>query len=324
MKKLILKALIFNLLVLSTVFGVIYLPSIDKDKYIMTLLDKHRILRTTPQPRIIFVGDSSLAFGLDSAMVKKETGYNIVNMGLHGGLGLVYDMDELTPYLKKGDIVIFAPDYSHYMGDGTGDNTLVEVTIIMPWLITYYSRENFMPFINNIPLTFQRRLRGLINPTKEGIGHRRSGFNEFGDNIGHIGLKAQEFRGKEYIAKILPQAAEWNMSRFLPNGVTPPIVRYINRFSDNWRPRGVKIYLAFSPLMVNDRPKQEETLKSLDKDLRAKLKLTVIGNPLSYIYPQDYFFDNEFHLNGKGREIRTRQLVEDMKRDPVLSEAPRR
>jgi hypothetical protein len=323
-KKFILKAIIFSVLILSTVFGVIYIQPIDKDKYLMVLLDKHRILATTPQPRIIFVGDSSLAFGLDSAMVRKATGYNVVNMGLHGGLGLIYIMDELKPYLKKDDIVVFALDYTHYIGLGTGDNTLIEVTIVMPWIIKYYSRENYMPFINNIPVTFQRRLSGLLSPSKEGPGHRRSGFNEYGDNIGHIGLKSDAFKGMDFIAKYVPQARQLNMTRFLPGRVNDIIVTYMNRFSAYWEPRGVKIYLAYSPLMENDRPKQEKTLQSLDKDIRARIKMKVIGSPLTYIYPQKYFYDNEFHLNGEGRELRSEQLLKDMKADPVLSRAPGR
>ena len=137
MKKFIIKAIVFLLLILSTIFAVIYLQPVDPDKYLMVMLDKHKLLRTTPQPRVILVGDSSLAFGMDSAMIKKATGYNVVNMGLHGGLGLIYIMDELKPYLKKDDIVIFALDYTHYMGIGTGDNTLIEVTIVMPWILKY-------------------------------------------------------------------------------------------------------------------------------------------------------------------------------------------
>jgi hypothetical protein len=322
MKKFILKAFIFSALILSTVFGVIYIQPIDKDKYLMVLLDKHRILARTPQPRMIFVGDSSLAFGLDSAKVKAATGYNVVNMGLHGGLGLIYIMDELKPYLKKDDIVIFALDYTHYIGVGTGDNTLIEVTIVMPWIIKYYSRENIMPFINNIPVTFQRRLRGLFSPTKEGPGHRRSGFNEYGDNIGHIGLKSDAFKGMEFIAKYVPQARELNMTRFLPERVNNVIVTYLNRFASYWGKRGVRMYIAYSPLMENDRKKQEYALLKLDKDIRARVRMKVIGSPLPYIYPQKDFYDNEFHLNGEGRELRTLQLIQDLKSDPVLSHAP--
>ena len=324
MKKFIIKAIILTALIASTIFGVIYIPPVDPDRYIMALVDKHRLLKTTPQPRIIFEGDSNLAFGLDSGMIKKETGYNIINMGLHGGLGLIYSMDELKPYLKQGDIVIFIPDSAHYSGSGIGDNTLVEVTILMPWLICYYSRENMMPFINNIPLTFQRRLRGLISPSKELPTHRRSGFNEYGDNEGHIGVTPPEFKGKDFIAKYIPQAVKLNITRFLPDRVNDQLVMHLNTFSAYCAARGVKVYITFSPLMENDRPKQEATLRSLEKDMRDRIKMMIIGNATSYIYPQSYFFDNEFHLNGNGRAIRTRHLVETMKKIPELSSAPKR
>ena len=323
MKKLIAKALIFSALIGCTIFGVIYLPPIDPDRYIMALLDKHRLLETTPQPRIIVAGDSNLAFGLDSGMIKKATGYNIINMGLHGGLGLIYSMDELKPYLKKGDIVIFIPDYTHYMGTGIGDNTLVEVTILMPWIFCYYSRENIMPFISNIPLTFQRRLRGLLMPSKEMPTHLRSGFNEYGDNEGHIGVKPPEFKGKDFIAKYLPQAANLGITRFLPERVNDELVKHLNGFSDYCLDKGVSVYISFSPLMEGDRQKQVRMLTSFEKDLRARIRMKIIGDPIGYIYPQDYFFDNEFHLNGKGREICTRRLVETMKSVPELANAPK-
>lgn len=323
MKRFIIKAAVLTALIASTIFGVIYIPPVDPERYIMALLDKHRLLETTPQPRIIFAGDSSLAFGLNSGMIKKATGYNVINMGLHGGLGLIYSFDELKPYLKKGDIVIVAPDYTHYGGTGIGDNTLVEVTILMPWLICYYSEENIMPFINNIPLTFQRRFRGLISPSKELATHRRSGFNEYGDNEGHIGVAPPEFKGKDFIAKYIPQAANLNITRFLPNRVNDHLVAHMNMFSAYCAARGVKVYLTFSPLMENDRPKQEAALRSLEKDLRDRIHMTIIGDATEYIYPQSYFFDNEFHLNGNGREIRTRHLVETMKKIPELSSAPK-
>ncbi|MBN2077740.1 MAG: hypothetical protein JW838_02160 [Spirochaetes bacterium] len=320
--KLILKVFILSVLVFGTIFGVIYLPPVDDDKYIMALVDKHRMLRETPRPRIIFAGDSNLAFGLNSRMVKKATGYNVVNMGLHGGLGLIYSMDELMPYLGKGDVVIFIPDYTHYLGTGIGDNTLVEVTILMPWLICHYSRENIMPFITNIPLTFQRRLRGLLAPTREAPTHRRSGFNEFGDNEGHIGVAPPEFKGKEYIARILPEAAKLNITRFLPDRVNDSLVTRFNRFSTICEEKGVALYVAFSPLMEQDRPKQVKTLTKLEKDMRERMKVKFIGTSIENIYPQKYFFDNEFHLNGTGRQVRTRRLINAMKDDPFLSRPP--
>jgi len=299
----------------------------DQERYLLALVDKHRLLETTPQPRIIFAGDSSLAYGLDSGMVKRATGYNIVNMGLHGGLGLIYSMDELKPYLKKHDIVVFIPDYTHYAGSGVGDNTLVEVTIVLPWIIRYYSCENIRPFITSIPLTFQRRLRGLLFPSKEDAAHRRSNFNQYGDNVGHLSLPQPKFKDVESVARFIPgMASQENVTRILPERVNDELVTRMNQFAAYCAARGIDLYLSFSPIMEwsRQREKQAAALNSLEKDLGNRIHMKIFGNSMEHIYPRDYFFDNEFHLNKKGRDIRTRRLIEAMKLDPLLSRAVKR
>ena len=49
---------------------------------------KDDLLRTTPGPKIILVGGSNFAFGIDSQALSREFGVNVVNTALLGGLGL--------------------------------------------------------------------------------------------------------------------------------------------------------------------------------------------------------------------------------------------
>ncbi len=306
------KAALFTIAILATIFGVIYLAPLNKDKYIYALVDKHRMLDTVPGPRLIFTSDSNLAYGLNSARIKEATGYNVINMGLHGGLGLIYCMDELKGKLRKGDIVIFVPDYTHYVGEGGGADTLVDATIAMPSIMLKYSRENYGNYLANVPLTFQRRLRGAFSPSIEDPAHRRSSFNEYGDNVGHLNLPPPKFKTIE------------NMSRFLPERINDRLVKRLNDFTDRCRAQGVDVYIMFSPVMLADRVEQEPILASLAADMRKRLHMKVVGDPLNYLYPREIFYDNEFHLNGKGREIRTSQVIEDLKTDPLLSSAKNR
>lgn len=55
--------------------------------YKAATIDKHCLLQQQPSPRIIFVGGSSTAFGIDSHYVKQKLKYNSVNMGLNAGSG---------------------------------------------------------------------------------------------------------------------------------------------------------------------------------------------------------------------------------------------
>lgn len=308
MKKFIIKASLFIFLIVFTIFGVVFLLPVDKNKYLGATIDKHRLLEVTPQPRIIFAGDSNIAFGLDSAKIKAATGYNIVNMGLHGGLGLIYYMDELKPHLKKNDIVIFILDCQNYLSDGSGYNSIIEITLFNPKILKYYSLKNYYNFIISMPLAFNRRLRGALFHSGDDMAFVRTAFNEYGDNVGHLNL---------------PQPKLLTAPRTLPTRMEDNSAKLFNDFYDLWTPRGVKVYLSFSPLLQEDRAKQERELNSLYVDIKKRLKLTVIGLPANFIYPADYFYDNIFHLHKKGREIRTQELIKAMKQIPELAAAPK-
>ena len=308
MIKLIYKSAILISLALFSIFAVIYLQPVDPNKYLAASIDKQRLLETTPQPRIIFAGDSNLAFGLNSAMVKEATGYNVINMGLHGGLGLNYYMDELKPHLKKDDIVIIVIDYQNYFFDGSGANTLVEVTIFNPKIILCYSPETLYNFVGAIPLAFQRRLQGAFSSAGDDMAFMRSAFNEYGDNVAHLKL---------------PQPKLLAPERPMPEKVSEGIVQLYNRFYDEWAPRGVHIYISFSPLLIQNRAKQVAALGRLYKDMVNRVKIPLIGLPTDFMYPAEMFYDNIFHLNGKGRELRTKALIQQMKKIPELAAAPK-
>src|SRR6478672_545894 len=83
---------------------------VDND-YIAAVLEKDRLIRSTPSPKIILVGGSNLAFGIDSRMMEDSLHLNVVNMGLYAKLGLRYMLAQVKPYIRRGDVVIIVPEY---------------------------------------------------------------------------------------------------------------------------------------------------------------------------------------------------------------------
>ena len=83
----------------------------EQDGYLQAYNKKCQLLEDTPSPRIIFVGGSNLAFGLDSQRIKDSLNINVINYGLHAGIGLKYMIDDISTYARKGDIIVFAPEY---------------------------------------------------------------------------------------------------------------------------------------------------------------------------------------------------------------------
>src|SRR5262245_2359275 len=88
--------------VFGTLIGVWYRP--DPDGYNAATVDKHELPKSQPRPRMIFVGGSNLAFGLDSEMVAEQLPpYNPVNMGLFAGFTYGYMLREIENELQEGD-----------------------------------------------------------------------------------------------------------------------------------------------------------------------------------------------------------------------------
>ena len=60
--------------------------------------------------KIVVIGGSSVAFGLDSALMEKELGRPVVNFGLYAAIGNVAMMELSMDAIGEGDIVILAPE----------------------------------------------------------------------------------------------------------------------------------------------------------------------------------------------------------------------
>ena len=85
MKKLLLQLLAGPLFLLGCGFG---LPARYDESFLGELGDKCTLLAESSSPRIVLVGGSSLAFGVDSTLLEEEfPGYTVVNFGLYAALG---------------------------------------------------------------------------------------------------------------------------------------------------------------------------------------------------------------------------------------------
>src|SRR5678816_2773153 len=100
-KKLVLKliALAAAILLSGLLIGQ-YHTNVRDDSYLAAVLEKDRLIRNTPSPKIILVGGSNLAFGIDSKAIEDSLGLHVVNMGLYAKLGLKYMLAQVRPYIK--------------------------------------------------------------------------------------------------------------------------------------------------------------------------------------------------------------------------------
>ncbi len=169
----------------------------DKDNYLREYNKKIDLIKKTPCPRIIFIGTSTLAFGIDSKLISDSLGTNVINMGLHAGIGARYYIDDYLQYIRQGDIVILSPSYyaDFTMGGNGVPESMPDLMIATHWRnFNKLNINQVIQLIKGVPFYCLRSATSLLEtPMKEfdpdsvntEFRFIASGFNEYGDEYSH-------------------------------------------------------------------------------------------------------------------------------------------
>jgi hypothetical protein len=70
------------------------------------------------QPKIVFIGGSNIRFGVDATALSRDLNMPVINYGQHASLGIDVIADRALHFVNPGDIVVFAPELSHFRKAG--------------------------------------------------------------------------------------------------------------------------------------------------------------------------------------------------------------
>jgi hypothetical protein len=140
-KKFLVQSSLFGVILCAIVAIGLILPTTPSAKTSLYFaeIQKDSLLRNVPAPRMIFVGGSSVAMGLNGRILKDSLHINPINTALDFGLGLQYMLKHTLPLVKGSDIVILMPEYQHFTRDFNHGT-------IRLWLMTDVNRANFKLF----------------------------------------------------------------------------------------------------------------------------------------------------------------------------------
>ncbi len=296
MKKLLTKTLLLVCLVFLTYLVLFFLPNKPTLLY-ASILDKHQLLQRAGSPKIVFVGGSSLALGLDSAMIHAKTGLPVVNMGLNGGLGLRYMLEEIKPDIGTGDLVVISPEYEHWYGSLLdGDLNLWWIMQVQPGFSQFISSQaQVETLLKYLPEFMQEKFLALL-PAKVDPVYNRMAFNQYGDFVNHLKLTAPDHLDGVKRLKAEPY-----------NGQTLAVLQSFAAFASQ---RGANTMFIFPPLAktqfaFKDNQAAIQQLYTTIKQLPA---ITVLGTPEDFVFPDPMFFDTVYHLRADGRTLRTERM----------------
>ena len=264
------------------------------------LLDKTERLRSIGEPKIILIGNSNLAFGVDSQRIQEALGMPVVNMGLHGGLGNAFLENMVKLGVSEGDIVVVC--HSDYDDDGTiPDPALAWITVEMhPEFWKLIPAKAIPQMLKAYPsYLYSSAVRFLTGSPKNvpetGTSYSRAGFNAFGD----VCVRGEDSFVFTEGSVVVPQVGEETAAR-------------LNALNHYILSRGATMVVAGYPIGSGEFTPAEAEFDAFEAQLREALDCPVISRFADYFIPYSCFYDTVFHLNDVGVKLRTGQLIADL------------
>ena len=260
--------------------------------------------------KIIIVGTSSVAFGVDSALLESQLAecgydYTVCNFGLYGALGTKLMLDISRTAVCKGDIVLFAPEPN-------------EQTMSL-----YFSaRETWRAMDGNFDMLWRLDC--------DDIGAMAGNFVYFASE------KFSAWKSGTEIASGIYASASFDENGDLKNFPRPHNImnegydvntpmnfsdigdnaffEYVNDYYSEVTDIGASMYYVFCPMNAAAfTGNEEDELASFADRLAANLLPDILGDPLDAVMEAGWFYDTNFHLNESGMTVNTIRILDLVK-----------
>lgn len=283
-----------------------FLPVQYEETFLGELKYKCRLLEETPGKRIILLGGSSMAFAIDSNLLRENfPEYEVVNFGMYAALGTKIMLDLSEASLHQGDIVIVVPEQNAQTLSAYFDGYYVWQGLDGAFsLLSGISWSDYGNLLGNLPYFASEKLTYFLSgttPAPSGI-YKRSSFNIYGDIESDLA-----------VSNTMPLLYDPNTPvSFSGEIVSDPFISCLEQYQALAQKQGCYLFYHFCPvnrLAISGDAQPEDFYAFLQK----KLDIPVLGDPRDAVLDEGWFFDTNFHLNQSGRTYFTRQLIRDLK-----------
>lgn len=308
MKTIFLKLALLAIMVGSSLFTLFLLP-LSYDESLSLIINKISILDQSSSPRVIVVGGSGCYSGFESPLVHQEMGFNVVNLGLYAGFGVLPLLDIISPRMRPQDIVLIIPEYgiieSGFINDEKTRKWLLAVDPAGKLKSYFQSRKEFINLFRDLSELIQSKLsvlpKSLLGGTPPGFVRARKVINQYGDltdSGAFHRVSIGSLEGKGHLMSF----------RFSDD----PLEK-MNAFSRLVGRRGGKIFFIFPAFPLEEYKLNEGEIVSVFHRIQNNLQFPILGEPTDFLYHNLNFLDTTNHLDAEGKRRRTQRVIELLK-----------
>lgn len=286
--------------------------------YYDTFADKFdRLLSLKDSKKLVLFSGSSTRFGYDSALLDRELeDCDVVNMGVFAYTNAYPQLMLIQSCMQEGDILLVAPEFDAAKRQFCTTNELDEDFFCMV--------ESNYDLAAGLDL---RRCSGTLSAlqsylqTKAGLTPRSYSISP--SDYDEDGQPVDTPSYNEYGDYILyrPNAETDDPIYGLKVGYTVedfPQWLYIdpaNQVYRQFQQAGIYVYMTYSPrnrLCISDES-TPEARQELDAYFRRTLVIPIISHLEDSLVPGRYLYGTDNHLSTEGVELRTRQVLKELK-----------
>lgn len=294
------KSVLFALMI-SGIYLVLYAISMNSkykpNDYIDAIVDKHKRVESIKGRQVLLIGDSNIAFGLDSDVISDSVNLPVTNMALEVGLGLEFILEEAKDLLEPNDVAVLSIEYlmtleGSYMSK-------YQAGMALPVSSDYFDRDiNSELIIDNY---FTRKRLFEFNTTKisnRDIVYNRKAFNEFGDLTSHRTKKPHKGN------LMLPPPQETDKEE---------LITAIDEFTQYCKRNRISVYYTFPSIAQSAYTKNAALINQFTNRLNQIDHLIFLDGSKESVKPDSLFFDSVFHLTYNERAKRSKILGNHLK-----------
>lgn len=283
------------------------LPTQYGDTFMGELRCKVELLEHTEGSRIVLVGGSALAFGVDSALMERELeGWRVVNFGLYAALGTTVMLDLSEPFIREGDIVILIPEQQEQtLSDWFDPAVMWQGLDGAHGLLGCLPREKLARLAGAFPEFAGQKFAGFLLgglPQPQSV-YRRDSFNEKGDVASPLCTQNVMSGGYDASTPI----------RFKTDMITEEFVRRVQAYAQTVKEKGAVLWYGFCPINSLAAQGTAEDIDRFYTTLQEKLGIPLAGDPYDFLLAGEWFYDTNFHPNSSGKTVYTRALIRSIK-----------
>lgn len=324
-KRLIFGVCLLMLLPAILLGSAVSLPAIYQDSYYAELPAMKDYLHNAQGNRIILIGGSNIAFGVDTQLLEelladKGMTYTVCSFGLYAAVGTSAMLDLSENELRPGDVVVLAFEpASEAVSTYFGATAFLKCAENHPGLIAGLKGSRLSAAIGNmIPMLQEKNaiVRSGVLPKAKGV-YAKASFDErcnmTYDRAGNLMMLGCDTASPIKLNEV---------------NIEQAFAEQVNDYINTARRSGAEIVMTFAPMNRSAMTAyNDQDLLAYFTLLNSAFDCRLISDPHNYVMDSGWFYDSNFHLNSAGAKVRTVQLAKDLLADfgccePVNIELP--